>query len=308
METYKEKFDKIAESVYNKIMEVAQQPAPAAQVAQPAPAALAAPVGPTTPADPSMAVQPAPEQQAAPDVEEGGVDEVGMSEIQELAGQLAQMLRDFKESNPDEFTEAAKFAAGMVVSAAIKGLKYRDRKDILKKIKAGETEQAEGEEASQEAQPAEQPEQMVAERLRKDDSRDAEDNRKELKPKEKKNIRSKKSPFSGVNEDTIEVGDNTPNSDVEAAVNKIASTGGTSAILTQTGKTQTSGIKPIKNSDSVTNGMTDLKSFGTDYDVKVPVKESIKLTKRQLEMIRLHESKTKMFRFKKGQLDEAMKG
>jgi hypothetical protein len=75
------------------------------------------------------------------------------------------MLRDFKESNPDEFTEAAKFAAGMVVSAAVKGLKYRDRKDILKKIKAGETEQAEGEETSQEAQPAEQPEQMVAERL-----------------------------------------------------------------------------------------------------------------------------------------------
>ena len=300
METYKEKFDKIAESVYNRIMEIAQQQVPTAPAAPAEPAAA--------PVDPAMAAQPAPGQQTEQGTEEGGVDEVGMSEIQELAGQLAQMLRDFKESNPDEFTEAAKFAAGMVVSAAVKGLKYRDRKDILKKIKAGETEQAEGEETSQEAQPAEQPEQMVAERLRKDDSRDAEDNRKELKPKEKKNIRSKKSPFSGVNEENGEVqtqlvGPNATAEDIQQGEENAVRNNASGILYKYTGENGTNNTLTSFKGDTNTT-LSHIKGFNNSYvDL-----EEVKLTKRQFEMIRLHESKPKMVRFKKGQLDEAMKG
>lgn len=342
MSKYKDNFDKLANSIYDKIMEAAQiDPTTQAQQpvvtapAQPQAGQVAGPVadtsaGATMPADAGVAgseqaqmasVEPGAEGQEAQAGTEGEdtgeADEVGISEIQEMAGQLAQMIRDFKETNPDEFVEAAKFAAGMVISAAIKGLKYRDRKDILKKVKAGEFNQDGSEESGSEEQPVEQQpegqEEMVAERLRKDDSRESDEGRRGLNPKEKKNIRSKKSPFSGVNENdgnaTIQVGDNTPNADAEAAANKIASDGGDSVTFEYTGSTGESGngIKPIKNSSSVSDALANIRNFGNKYQYKASLGESVMVTKRQLDMIRLSETKTKFVKFSKKQLDEIMK-
>lgn len=343
MSKYKDNFDKLAKSIYTKIIEEAAQQDPTLQAqatqqqantmaggatqtdpaaAGAAPAAMAAPADPTmqtnavatpAPMDGTEAGAEGQAAQAGEEGETGEVDEVGMSEIQEMAGELAQMLRDFKESNPDEFVEAAKFAAGMVISAAIKGLKYKDRKDILKKVKAGEFSEEEGSEEQPIEQQPEGQEEMVAERLRKDDSRGETDKRKGLNPKEKRKIKSKKSPFSGVNEDdgnaTIQVGDNTPNADAVAAANKIASDGGDSVTFEYTGSTGESGngIKPIKNSSNVSDALANIRNFGNKYQYKASLGESVMVTKRQLDMIRLNETNTKFVRFSKKQLDEIMK-
>lgn len=335
MSKYKDNFDKLANSIYTKLMEAAQQdPAlQAQQVPQQTVAAAQQPqpdqaAGAAMPADTGVAaVEPAPAASVEPGAESaeaqvgdegaetGETDEVGMSEIQEMAGQLAQMIRDFKESNPDEFVEAAKFAAGMVVSAAISGLKYRDRKDILKKIKAGEFDKGEGEESGAEEQPAEQQpegqEGMVSERLRKDDSRKDDDKRKGLNPIEKRKKKSPKSPFSGVNEED--------ENHVNATVPITASTSDLAQIANNaSGKTvtfhpegvsdpssaitQTAGNNISKVSDDLKN-----KNSSTFQQSANGIAESVRVTKRQLDMIRLSETKTKFVKFSKKQLDEIMK-
>lgn len=62
----------------------------------------------------------------------------GKSEIQQMAGELSQKIRDYNSALQEPDAETNKFAAGMVVSAAIKDLSDDDRKDIVKKLKAGE--------------------------------------------------------------------------------------------------------------------------------------------------------------------------
>ena len=337
MSKYKDNFDKLANSIYTKLMEVAQQdPALQAQPAQQQ--AVAAAPQPQQQADPAAVAampaetgaataEPAPATGVEPGVESveaqagdegaetGETDEVGMSEIQEMAGQLAQMIRDFKESNPDEFVEAAKFAAGMVVSAAISGLKYRDRKDILKKIKAGEFDNGEGEESGAEEQPAEQQpegqEGMVSERLRKDDSRKDDDKRKGLNPIEKRKKKSPKSPFSGVNEeDENHVNATVP---VTASTSDLAQIANNASGKTVTFRpegvsdpssaiTQTAGNNISKVSDALKN-----KNSSTFQQNTNGIAESVRVTKRQLDMIRLSETKTKYVKFSKKQLDEIMK-
>ena len=64
--------------------------------------------------------------------------EGGKDGIQQMAGQLSQMIRDYNSEQPQPDVETNKFAAGMVIAAAIKDLDEKDRKDILKKLKAGE--------------------------------------------------------------------------------------------------------------------------------------------------------------------------
>jgi len=322
---YKDNFDKLANSIYTKLTEAVQQgqvpQAPQQPVAQPqvdptagavagqaaAGAAMPADTGAAGAVDQTAAGTMGVEGQSMQTGMEGEeeTDEVGMSEIQEMAGQLAQMIRDFKETNPDEFVEAAKFAAGMVVSAAISGLKYRDRKDILKKIKAGEFSQD-----STEEQPEEQ-EGMVSERLRKDNSRNDDEKRKELNPIEKRKKKSPKSPFSGVNEED--------ENHVNATVPVTASTSDLAQIANNaSGKTvtfhpegvndpssaitQTAGNNISKVSDALKNKNSSTFQQNTNW-----IAESVRVTKRQLEMIRLNETKTKFVKFSKKQLDEIMK-
>ena len=330
MSKYKDNFDKLANSIYTKLMEATQQdPALQAQPAQQQ-AVAAAPqpqpqadqaAGAAMPAEAGVAAaEPAPATGVEPGAESaeaqvgdegaetGETDEVGMSEIQEMAGQLAQMIRDFKESSPDEFVEAAKFAAGMVVSAAISGLKYRDRKDIIKKIKAGEFDNGEGEESGAEEQPAEQhpegQEGMVSERLRKDDSRKDDDKRKGLNPIEKRKKKSPKSPFSGVNENGVGTymgGDNTTVSDIEKFSQDAAANDNQGVnIVNPNGNGKTVTVPdPISAQQQLT--------LGNNVYMGSQANESIKLTKRQLDMIRLSETKTKFVKFSKKQLDEIMK-
>lgn len=336
MSKYKDNFDKLANSIYTKLMEVTQQD-PALQ-AQPVPqqAVAAAPqpqtypaAGAAMPAETGVATaEPAPATGLEPGAESaeaqtgdegaetGETDEVGMSEIQEMAGQLAQMIRDFKESNPDEFVEAAKFAAGMVVSAAISGLKYRDRKDILKKIKAGEFDNGEGEESGAEEQPAEQQpegqEGMVSERLRKDDSRKDDDKRKGLNPIEKRKKKSPKSPFSGVNEDinngAITFDNNTPMSSIMRQYNQLKNNGANNIMATNINPTAT-GEQEQGSVDNPEESFTNAQTTGKNlvFTKTDATNESIKFTKRQLDMIRLSETKTKFVKFSKKQLDEIMK-
>ena len=330
MSKYKDNFDKLANSIYTKLMEATQQdPALQAQPAQPAqqqavaavpqpqdgPAAGAAmPVetGVVT-AEPTQAtgVEPGAESteaQAGDEVAETGeTDEVGMSEIQEMAGQLSQMIRDFKESNPDEFVEAAKFAAGMVVSAAISGLKYRDRKDILKKIKAGEFDKGEGEESGAEEQPAEQQpegqEGMVSERLRKGDSRKDDEKRKGLNPIEKRKKKSPKSPFSGMNEAELNYNPNKNNiSDIDNAKSGAQNAGESELQVKNAAGGENSNV--ILQADSSSDAASKIKD---GYSAKLNIPESVRLTKRQLDMVRLSETKTKFVKFSKKQLDEIMK-
>jgi hypothetical protein len=335
MSKYKDNFDKLANSIYDKIMEAAQQgqvpqtpQQPAAQpqvdptagavagqaeagAAMPADAGAAGAVDPTAAGD--VGVED-PSMQTGMEGEEE-TDEVGMSEIQEMAGELAQMLRDFKESNPDEYIEAAKFAAGMVVSAAISGLKYKDRKDILKKVKAGEFNQEGGEEQAEEEAPMEQQpggqEGMVAERLRKEDSRNDDDKRKGLNPIEKRKKKSPKSPFSGVNEeDENHVNATVP---VTASTSDLAQIANNASGKTVTFRpegvsdpssaiTQTAGNNISKVSDALKN-----KNSSTFQQNTNGIAESVRVTKRQLDMIRLSETKTKYVKFSKKQLEEIMK-
>lgn len=319
MSKYKDNFDKLANSIYTKLMEATQQdPALQAQPAQPAQQQAVAAVpqpqdGPAAGAAMPVetGVEPGAESteaQAGDEVAETGeTDEVGMSEIQEMAGQLSQMIRDFKESNPDEFVEAAKFAAGMVVSAAISGLKYRDRKDILKKIKAGEFDKGEGEESGAEEQPAEQQpegqEGMVSERLRKDDSRKDDEKRKGLNPIEKRKKKSPKSPFSGVNEAELNYNPNKNNiSDIDSAKSGAQNAGESELQVKNAAGGENSNV--ILQADSSSDAASKIKD---GYSAKLNIPESVKLTKRQLDMVRLSETKTKFVKFSKKQLDEIMK-
>jgi hypothetical protein len=61
------------------------------------------------------------------------------SEIQSMAGKLANSLRNTENVNDK------KFAAGMINAAAIEGLSSQDRKDIIKKIKSNEGDEMIGE-------------------------------------------------------------------------------------------------------------------------------------------------------------------
>ena len=66
----------------------------------------------------------------------GGNEEVSeegdSSEIQSMAGKLANALRSTENTNDK------KFAAGMINAAAVEGLSSEDRKDILKKVNSNE--------------------------------------------------------------------------------------------------------------------------------------------------------------------------
>lgn len=54
--------------------------------------------------------------------------------IEQLSGKLSQSLRSYQSTLPKPDAATAKYAAGMVVKAAIEGLSSKDVKDILNKI------------------------------------------------------------------------------------------------------------------------------------------------------------------------------
>lgn len=54
--------------------------------------------------------------------------------IEQLSGKLSQSLRSYQSTLPKPDAATAKYAAGMVVKAAIEGLSSNDVKDILNKI------------------------------------------------------------------------------------------------------------------------------------------------------------------------------
>lgn len=96
---------------------------------------------------------PTPEEPTTASEEKQG-EEGGKEGIQQMAGQLSQMIRDYNAEQPQPDAETNKFAAGMVVAAAIKDLDEKDRKDILKKLKAGDYDSAEPSEEPAEDVPA----------------------------------------------------------------------------------------------------------------------------------------------------------
>jgi hypothetical protein len=62
----------------------------------------------------------------------------------------------------------------------------------------------------------------------------------------------------------------------------------------------------VENSENDITGLQKKVGDGNNVDVSLTA-ESVKLTKRQLEMIRLNETKTTFVKFSKKQLDEIMK-
>ena len=60
--------------------------------------------------------------------------------IEQLSGKLSQSLRSYQEGLPKPDAETAKYAAGMVLKAAIEGLSQKDVKDILNKLDDEENE------------------------------------------------------------------------------------------------------------------------------------------------------------------------
>lgn len=60
--------------------------------------------------------------------------------IEQLSGKLSQTLRTYQDSLPQPDADTAKYAAGMVVKAAIDGLSNKDVKDILAKLDTDEGE------------------------------------------------------------------------------------------------------------------------------------------------------------------------
>lgn len=328
MGTYNEKFENLAKSVYTKIMEVATQQVPiTAQQQVPAQQPVAQQAAPEQPVGQTAIDQTIGAEQSAQEVpvetqgaEVGGDeaigaeetqeigDEIGMSEIQEMAGQLAQMLREFKASNPEESVEAAKFAAGMVVAAAIDGMKYKERKDILKKIKAGDFNYGEDGQSEVEQKDIEQPaegEGVVTERLRKDNKEESE-LRKDLKPKEKKNRRSEKSPFSGINESgaTVDYNTNVDTPDKIDTAKAAASNAGEQDIVVNPTNPN---VKSTGLQVSGDTTMTAVDNARKGVATKLTA-ESVIFKKSQFDQIRLKENKTKYYRFTKSQLLEAMRG
>ena len=61
--------------------------------------------------------------------------------IEQLSGKLSQSLRKYQENLPQPDADTAKFAAGMVIKAALDGLSDDDVKDILNKVKEADTEE-----------------------------------------------------------------------------------------------------------------------------------------------------------------------
>ena len=60
--------------------------------------------------------------------------------IEQLSGKLSQTLRSYQKELVKPDTETAKYAAGMVIKAAIEGLTPKDKKDILSKLEDNEGE------------------------------------------------------------------------------------------------------------------------------------------------------------------------
>lgn len=60
--------------------------------------------------------------------------------IEQLSGKLSQSLRSYQKSLPKPDAATAKYAAGMVVKAAIENLSQSDVKDILDKISEDDNE------------------------------------------------------------------------------------------------------------------------------------------------------------------------
>lgn len=54
--------------------------------------------------------------------------------IEQLSGKLSQSLRSYQEGLPKPDADTAKYAAGMVIKAALEGLSQEDVKDILAKL------------------------------------------------------------------------------------------------------------------------------------------------------------------------------
>ena len=312
-------YDLLVEKIQNTILaklneDVAQQ--------APMPAAPQQPVqAPAAPQQP--AVQPAqtvPQEvsgdpNATNGGEQQGVDEVGMSESQEMSGQLAQMLRDFKATQEDGGVEACKFAAGMVVAAAIDGLDYKDRKDILKKIKAGEFNSSSEEGEVQEEQPVEEvptEQPQVAETLisRRDDREDR-DLRMADKKKDKKLRKS--SPFSSpVQEAVYSVDLDTASKDgsAETAVaqqlddpDNTGKTVSAYSTIAQKKNPGSIGKRITYTRDEMSKAITNAQTDGTTSIIDgTEIAESYIMTKKQLEQVRLHEMS-----FSKGELEESFK-
>lgn len=60
--------------------------------------------------------------------------------IEQLSGKLSQSLRSYQEGLPNPDADTAKYAAGMVIKAAIEGLSQEDIKDILAKLDEDESD------------------------------------------------------------------------------------------------------------------------------------------------------------------------
>lgn len=117
------------------------QGAPSATVLPPQTAADDASLNNNPPAPVPPMPQDAPSQQTTPEppaeANQGEQEATGKEEIQQLAGKLSQAIRDYNASLPQPDAEVNKFAAGMVISAAVDGLDGKDRKAILKKVTKG---------------------------------------------------------------------------------------------------------------------------------------------------------------------------
>lgn len=60
--------------------------------------------------------------------------------IEQLSGKLSQSLRSYQEGLPQPDADTAKYAAGMVIKAAVEGLSQEDIKDILAKLDEDEVD------------------------------------------------------------------------------------------------------------------------------------------------------------------------
>ena len=85
-----------------------------------------------------------------PQGEENGSEDGGTKEdLQSQAGSLAAALRQYNSESPQPDVETNKYVAGMILSAAIENLSGKDRRDVVKKAKAGEDLGMEPEEESE---------------------------------------------------------------------------------------------------------------------------------------------------------------
>lgn len=77
--------------------------------------------------------------------------------IEQLSGKLSQSLRSYQQGLPQPDADTAKYAAGMVVKAAIDGLSPKDVKDILNKLNNEDENESDDEidDNNEESQPME---------------------------------------------------------------------------------------------------------------------------------------------------------